>query len=320
MPRVSVIIPCYNRAVLICETIDSVRAQTFDDWEVIVVDDHSLDPSLVVAHRYARWDRRIHAVLRKGDRKGGNICRNQGFSLAKGDYIIFLDSDDLLSPTCIEQRVADMDGSPDCGFGVYQTELFKLAVGDRRVLWNTYNESSDLHRFLSLDTVWLTTGPIWRRSALEQLGGFDENVVSYQDWDLHVRALIAQVKYFKKAISDNFHRENLEKGDQITAIKERHPDHLKCHEALFERTFHSLHRAGLVDRTVRRCVAAMFWSVAKFWNAKKDHRAADKVWLKAAELGLCSHRRYVEGRIILRTVSLCSNHRLDRIIQRFWRP
>jgi glycosyltransferase involved in cell wall biosynthesis len=121
--RVSVIIPCYNRERLLGETLDSLRGQTYSDWEAIVVDDNSQDNSVEVGHRYGRLDSRIHAVSRQGDRKGGNICRNQGLALAQGEYIVFLDSDDLLSPFCLQHRVAAMDNASHYGFGVYQTEL-----------------------------------------------------------------------------------------------------------------------------------------------------------------------------------------------------
>ena len=120
MPRVSVIIPCYNRQALLPATLDSVLAQTFEDWRPMVIDDHSQDNSLAVAQSYSRKDNRIRSVKRRVSRKGGNICRNEGISLAAGEFIVFLDSDDLLSPYCLERRVADMDCRPDCGFGVYQ--------------------------------------------------------------------------------------------------------------------------------------------------------------------------------------------------------
>src|SRR5277367_3302081 len=78
--RVSVIIPCYNREDLLGATLDSVRAQTFGDWEVIVVDDHSQDNSVQVGRSYAQSDNRVRVVSRQGQRKGGSICRNEGLT------------------------------------------------------------------------------------------------------------------------------------------------------------------------------------------------------------------------------------------------
>jgi glycosyltransferase involved in cell wall biosynthesis len=318
--RVSVIIPCYNREHLLGETLDSLRRQSYPAWEAIVIDDNSQDNSIGVAQRYARMDSRIRAVPRKGDRKGGNICRNQGLVLAQGEYVIFLDSDDLLSPDCLGHRVAAMDNAPDCGFGVYQTELFTRAIGDRQVLWNAYTDSNDLHRFLSMDTVWLTTGPIWRKQAVRQLGGFDEDILSLQDWAIHVRALMAGIKYFKEPIQDNFHRHEYDDATTISGVMNVCPDHLRSRERLFPRIFHELQAAGLLDHEIRCRVAGMFWWLARLWQAQANIRDADRVWHKATNLGLCCRRHYLEGRMILRLYSVRGGGRVARLIQRSWPP
>ena len=318
--RVSVIIPCYNREHLLGETLDSLLGQTYPHWEAIVVDDDSQDDSLGVAKRYARVDDRIRAVSRQGDRKGGNICRNQGLALAQGEYVLFLDSDDLLSPTCLAHRVAAMDNIPDCGFGVYQTELFTHAIGDRQVLWNAYTETKDLHRFLSMDTVWLTTGSIWRKQTVVQLGGFDEDVLNLQDWAIHVRALMAGIKYFKEPVWDNFHRLGYDSAATISAVSDSRADHLTSREKLFTKIFYDLQAAGLLDQEIRCRVAGMFWWLATLWRAQGNIHAADRIWQKAKSLGLCSRREYLEGRLILRLYSVRGGGRVARLIQRFWPP
>jgi len=315
---VSIIIPCYNREDLLGATLDSVLAQTFGSWEAIVVDDHSQDNSLEMAQWYGRKDSRIRAGKRQVARKGASVCRNQGLSQARGEYVIFLDSDDLLSPGCLKHRVAAMEQNPNCGFGVYQTELFTRAIGDRQVLWNAYTDANDLHRFLSLDTVWLTTGPIWRRQAVAQLGGFDENILSFQDWELHVRALIRGIKYFKEPIRDNFHRFEYDATNTITAIKDSHPDYLSSTEALFTKTFHSLQAAGLLDREIRVRVAGMFWWLAVHWQSHVNIQAAHRVWHNALNLGLCGRRQYLEGRCLLRLECIRGGGRVGALIQRLW--
>src|ERR1700722_160607 len=316
--RVSVIIPCYNREDLVGATLDSVHAQTFGDWEAIVVDDHSQDNSVEVARSYAQSDNRIRVVSRQRQLKGGSICRNEGLALARGDYIIFLDSDDLLCEECMQHRVAAMDRASDCGFGVFQTELFTQIIGDRSVLWNAFIDANDLHRFLSLDSVWATTGPIWRKTALEGLGGFDEEALSFQDWELHIRALIAGIKYFKKAVRDNFHRHAYSDHKTITGVKDKQKEHLVSHQKLFTKIFHALREARLLDEETQTRLAGAFWWLAGMWESQGNLRAALSVWYNAASLGLCSWQNYFEGWLVLALYSRGRGEPIIHWLKRSW--
>lgn len=315
MPRVSVIIPCYNRQELLRETLDSVVAQAYPDWETIVVDDHSEDGSLELARGYARRDRRVRVVQRVGEVRGGNVCRNQGLRVANGDYIVFLDSDDLLSSTCLEHRVAEIDRLPDCGFVVYQTEVFRKRIGDQRVLWNRHTGPPDLDRYLSNDPVWHTSGPIWRTEVLEQLGGFDERLLSFQDWDLHVRALIRSIRYQKRPIRDHFYRRDPSCRAAVTAISCTHPDHLRSHERLFAETLQRLIGAGLLTEELRHRVNGLFWWLANRWRAAGRMSEANRVWRRALELEVCSRRQSIEGLAVLRLRSIPGGRHVGSLIQ-----
>jgi len=102
---ISVIIPTYNRAHLIRDTINSVIDQTYKDWELIIVDDGSIDNTFEVVKPFLK-DLRIKLVSRPKNRLGGgNAARNYGFELSKGKFIKWLDSDDLLAPNCLEKQV-----------------------------------------------------------------------------------------------------------------------------------------------------------------------------------------------------------------------
>ena len=105
-PLVSIIIPTYNRAHLIGETLESVITQTYVNWECIVVDDGSTDNTSEILKSYSAKDNRIQYHQRPSNRpKGANACRNLGFELSKGDYIQFLDSDDLLSMKKLHNQI-----------------------------------------------------------------------------------------------------------------------------------------------------------------------------------------------------------------------
>jgi len=105
-PLVSIIIPTYNRAGIIGETLESIIKQSFSDWECIIVDDGSTDSTEAVVKEYTEKDsrfkyyRRPHEII-----KGANSCRNYGFKKSAGKYINWFDSDDLYLPTALNTAV-----------------------------------------------------------------------------------------------------------------------------------------------------------------------------------------------------------------------
>jgi glycosyltransferase involved in cell wall biosynthesis len=113
IPRVSVVIPAYNREHYVGLTIESVLAQTFDRWELIVYDDGSSDGTFDVASSYARSDPRISVA--RGPNGGVATARNRGFALTdqNADFVIFLDSDDLWEADALATLVAVLDAHPE---------------------------------------------------------------------------------------------------------------------------------------------------------------------------------------------------------------
>lgn len=122
---VSIIIPTYNRAALIAETLDSIIRQTYDNWECIIVDDGSSDDTEALVGKYQLRDKRIKYANRPSTlKKGANACRNYGLSLSEGEYVNWFDSDDLMLPKKLELQV-DMLKSSDLPFVVCQTLVFE---------------------------------------------------------------------------------------------------------------------------------------------------------------------------------------------------
>ncbi|HYH13922.1 MAG TPA: glycosyltransferase family 2 protein [Flavisolibacter sp.] len=195
---VSVVIPSYNRATLIKETLNSILIQTYPTWEAIIVDDGSTDNSLAVLKAFSEKDNRIKYYRRgAGSVKGAPSCRNIGLSYAKGEYVIFLDSDDLLAPWCLESRVEMMGKHKELDFGVFPGITFINTPGDTDKLWNEFNNSDDLKRFISGDGPWQTASPIWKRQCLRQVGEWEESVLRMQDWEFHIRAILKGLTYSK---------------------------------------------------------------------------------------------------------------------------
>jgi hypothetical protein len=109
MPTVSIITPLYNKAAYISDTIQSVLSQTYSDWEMLIVDNNSTDGSLQKTQAFN--DSRIRIL--QSPKQGPGAARNYGLNLAKGEWIHFLDADDLLEPNYLEQQLSDAKQNPD---------------------------------------------------------------------------------------------------------------------------------------------------------------------------------------------------------------
>ena len=204
---VSIVIPVHNRAELLRETLALVQAQTYPKWECLVVDDASTDGTADAVEAIVRTDPRIQLVRRAGSKGGAQVCRYQGLLAACGEFVVFLDSDDLLAPFCLEQRVQIMVEHPELGFAAFPCIQFREKPDDLRLLRSRFiTAENDLDRFLKNDVVWITSGPIWRRKTLEELGPWDESLPAAQDWEFHLRALMRGVPYRKVDEPDWFWR------------------------------------------------------------------------------------------------------------------
>ena len=197
-PLVSIIIPLYNRISLVSETITSIKEQTYPHWEAIVVDDGSTDGSYELVAQFVAQDARIKLHKRNRHPKGASVCRNVGAEHATGRYLVFLDSDDLLAPFCLEQRVQAFAQCPDCDFIIFPMLLFHQHPNDLNVYYNIDKVGKDdFLRFLQFDAVWQTTGPIYTKEFFMKTGGFDELLPYRQDYEFHLRVLTHRPRYRK---------------------------------------------------------------------------------------------------------------------------
>ena len=121
-PLISLIIPTFNRADLLPETLDSIIAQTYQNWECVVVDDGSTDDTFEVLEKYAQKDSRFRVYQRPEELpKSGNSCRNYGFELSKGEFVNFFDSDDVMLPDFLESRILCINDKINMVFATYKT-------------------------------------------------------------------------------------------------------------------------------------------------------------------------------------------------------
>jgi len=193
---VSIIIPTYNRAHLIGETLDSVLSQTYPNWECIIVDDGSTDDTETVVIKYVKKDTRFQFCKRGENFKpGGSGARNYGAELSNSKFLLFLDSDDLLEKNALKNRIRRIINFNNCfDLLISNTGIFKSKVGDSEFLWNIYKKSDTsldlLKKFLNNDMPWHTNGVTWSKDFFYKVGGWNESLKSWQDWDIHIKALL----------------------------------------------------------------------------------------------------------------------------------
>jgi glycosyltransferase involved in cell wall biosynthesis len=202
-PTISIVMPVKDRLDLLKQAVDSILRQSHHAWECLLVDDGSGAETLEFLNCLAASEPRFRMVKRPGEKSGGNVCRNAGLRAANSPWVIFLDSDDCLAPCCLESRMKLVDGS---GILVSNAEVFEAEPGDRPELFNVPTNDDPLDRFLEMDFPWQTAGPTWPRQALLELGEFDESLKSWQDWDIHVRALIRGFRFRVQASCDFYFR------------------------------------------------------------------------------------------------------------------
>jgi glycosyltransferase involved in cell wall biosynthesis len=196
-PLVSIIIPNYNRAHLIGETLDSILTQSYTNWECIVVDDGSTDDTEAVVMDYVKKDARFQYHPRPTSKpKGANACRNFGFEISNGDYINWFDSDDLMHEDKLLLQVNQLNQSV-LYFSVCQTLVFRENK-ENIIGLRSENIISDsiLEDFIKQKIVFLTQAPLFkRRFIVENNLFFDEELQAAQEWEFFCRCIFFAKKY-----------------------------------------------------------------------------------------------------------------------------
>jgi hypothetical protein len=182
-PAVSVVMTAYNRAPLIAASIESVLAQRFTDFELLIVDDGSADATATIARGYQRGDARVRVVV--NDRNLGDYPnRNHAASLARGRFLKYHDSDDLMYPHCLETMVPLLEAEPRAAFGI--SSAWAWPGGPVPMLLSP----RDCYRREFLGLGLFMVGPacgLFRTDVFRQLGGFPDHGV-YSDYLFWMRA------------------------------------------------------------------------------------------------------------------------------------
>ncbi len=193
-PLVSVITPCYNYGRFLEETVRSLQAQTYPQWECIVVDDGSTDNTLEVAHRLASEDPRIRYL--RQDNAGVSAARNRALTEVRGTFLQFLDADDLLQPRKLELHLPVAQTTP--GVAVVYGTMYRFQTDDPartpeplRLPPPRSGGAEEIAPGLLEDNMFLPGCALVRTEAVRSAGGFKAGLRGVEDWHLMWRILLA---------------------------------------------------------------------------------------------------------------------------------
>jgi glycosyltransferase involved in cell wall biosynthesis len=286
---VSVVIPCYNQAHFLSEAIESVLSQSYAHFEVIVVDDGSTDDTAEVGSSFGAKDARVRLIRQQN--VGLARARNRGLAESKGEYVVFLDSDDRLLGEALEVGVRELSSHPECAF-VSGRCRFIAADGSPILRLKQEIVEGDPHIEL------LRAGPIlvpavtYRRWVFDAVGGFDESYRAAEDYALYYRvagrfpirfhdAVVAEVRRHEGGMTRDF---PLMLRSNLSALisQRRYVKGKRCYEEAY--------RAGI--RFWRDCYT--FLTVAQT-RARFEKRE----WLPALEGVMALLRYYPQGLFVL---------------------
>ncbi|HLO87539.1 MAG TPA: glycosyltransferase [Nostocaceae cyanobacterium] len=183
LPKISVIIPAFNCESTIKRTIESVLNQTFTDWELIIINDGSTDATLDIISAFSDSRLKVFSF----DNAGGNVSRNRGLKLAMGEFVSFLDGDDMWTSDKLLSQLKALQNNPQAAVAYSWTDYIdendKIVISGGRLVAN----GNVYERLLLTNFLENGSNPLIRKEAIIELGGFDENLSAAQDWDMWLR-------------------------------------------------------------------------------------------------------------------------------------
>jgi glycosyltransferase involved in cell wall biosynthesis len=266
-PRVSVIIPTFNRAGLTGEAVDSVLAQSYQDFEVLIVDDGSTDDTPRVIEARFGTDRRVRCLRRPNS--GPGPARNHGIRQARGELIAFLDSDDLWHPDKLRLQVEQLDLNPAAVLSFCDAVVEGGKPGrETRFRSKRFHGDTTMRGIVEWNFPMCTPSVLIRRAVFNEIGLFDEAFTCSEDWDLWIRIVASYpIAYVDRLLLITRRRED---NISRTRILQKWRSDLRLwqkHETL-------LLRCGCPRDLVRRKLAHAHKKIAQTCCASGDFREA----------------------------------------------
>lgn len=267
MYRVSVIIPVYNRGKLIENAVHSVLAQTYQGFEIIIVDDGSTDDTSTLAASLAKEDQRIH-YLQHDTNRGAQAARNTGIQAAKGEWIAFLDSDDQWLSNSLEVR---LQLAMEMRLHVVHSECYVINPGSIELQqFGVPRMQGQIYKELLRRPGPMFQGLLVSKEALNRIDYLDEAIASYQEWETAIRL----AKYYEFGfVPEPTFVYDCRHGDTISK------DVLR--EAMgYEQVF-AKHRGSIVRYLGPKALASHYQTAASFYRSANDEAQAHRCLLMA---------------------------------------
>ncbi|HRH45599.1 MAG TPA: glycosyltransferase [Pyrinomonadaceae bacterium] len=178
---VSIVIPCYNQAHFLGEAIESILNQTYQNFEIIVVNDGSTDNTSQVAKSFPKVE------IIEQDNAGLAQSRNNGLERSNGEFIVFLDSDDKLFPNALEIGVKYLNNRPECAFVSGLCERISQEGNPLTTIQPIIDESDYYEALLRTNYIWAPSNPMYRRSIFEKISGYNTELSPAADYEIYLR-------------------------------------------------------------------------------------------------------------------------------------
>jgi glycosyltransferase involved in cell wall biosynthesis len=193
VPHFSIVVPAYEAASTLAETLDAVLAQAFADWECIVVDDGSTDNTLSIASAYAREQSRIRVVHQQNEGTAG--AYNTGVASATGEFIVVCSADDVLLPDHLARMSAFIES--ESGYDIYSSNGYFWWPGDGRTLFYESGQHDEIQSLELADVIrecFFSVGAVYRRDLFATVGGYRLGVYG-EDYDFWLRAIASGARH-----------------------------------------------------------------------------------------------------------------------------
>jgi len=313
--ELSIVMPFFNKGEMVAEMFDSILANDYGTWELLAVDDGSSAETIARLQPYSERDPRIRVIHREILPKGAPTCRNIGLEQARGEFIIFFDSDDYITPSCLGTRVRMLRKHPELEFMVFPSAQFidgqMSETGERAYGYPIY--SDDIAAFSRRTLPFVVVNNIYRTETLRRQGIlWDTRLSSLQDADFNMQCLLSGMKY-DYALTPPDYGYRIEANDGSISKRLSSDEHLRSHPYALDK-FYRLVREKFGHRYDRD----LFWGVLFVYNMVFLGKVNYEI---AGEMGtlVCRYDRF-RGNLLLsavrctRILSSCLPYRIARAL------